>query len=91
MLSLDKGGNIGQRSWAVERVHGNQIRENSGLQFAHVLLHTWTFVLKDTDGVTALKELVGFGIVDGKGICIELYAVLFFHDFDGVLDQGEGL
>ena len=91
MLSFDKGGNVGQRSWSIEGVHGNEIGKNRRFQFSHVLLHSRTFILEDADSFPSLKKFVGLYIIYRKSICVQLNVVSFFDDFNGILDQGEGL
>ena len=91
MLSFDKGGNVGQRPWSIEGVHGNEVGKNRRFQLPHVFLHPRTFVLEYPDSFSSLKKFVGLYIIYGESICVQLYVVPFLDDFDGVLDQGEGL
>ena len=53
LFTVDKVGDVVHRSRTIQGIHGNQILERTGFEFAKIFLHTRRFELECTDG-TAL-------------------------------------
>ena len=87
VLSANKTRNVLDRTRTVQGIHGDQVAKHRGLEVFEVLLHPGRFVLKDADGVSALKELVGGGIVERNRLNINLNAVALAHELEAVFDQ----
>ena len=59
------------------------------LEFTHILLHPWTFKLKHTIGIAALKQLISFDIIQWNQIQFNHIARSFFNQLDGILHDGK--
>ena len=90
VLSANEAWDVLHWARTVERVHGNQISKDCGLEVLEVLLHPKGFVLKNTHRVAPLKELVGCHVVERNGLNVNFDSVALAHQLHAVLDQGEG-
>ena len=91
VLSAHKRRDVLQRTRTVQRVHGDEVAKNRGLEILEVFLHPRRFVLEDANRFAALEEFVGLGVVQRKAVRVEVDAVAVLHVAHGVLDDGEGL
>ena len=91
MLALDVVRYILHRPGAVQGIHGYKVVKLIGLEVDEVLLHTRTFKLESTIGISGLVELVGLFIVQRQLIYIDLYVVVSLYEGQGILNDGQGL
>ena len=87
VLAANKARNVLNRPRAVQGVHGDQVAKHRRLEVLEVLLHPGRFVLKDADGVSALKELVGGGVVERNRLNINVNSVALANQLNAVFDQ----
>ena len=86
VLALAIGWNVFHWPWSVERVHGNEVGKNSGLELFEVFLHAGRFVLENTNGIAALKQCIGSFVGDVKRVGIEFDAAVFPNQAHGIFD-----
>ena len=91
VLARNKIRDVFHRPWTIQGVHGNQVLKHSWLQRFQVFLHSCRFILEYADGVTALEQLVGLGVVQRKAVRIEVYAMAKLDILHRVFDDGERL
>ena len=59
------------------------------LKFAHILLHPWTFKLKNTIGIATLKQLIRLHIIQWNQIQLNHIAGGFLNQLDRILHDGK--
>ena len=91
VLTLDELRDVGDRAGTIEGVHGDEVLEGGGLEFAQVFLHAWRFKLEGANGVAIAIELVGGGVFDADFVDIDLNAERLADVGDGLADDGERL
>ena len=91
MFAANELWNIVHRSWAIKRVHGNEVAHDGGFELLHVLAHTCRLKLEDTDGASLLEEFVGLRIIFRYVVNIHIYAVAQFDVLQTLFDDSQGL
>ena len=91
VLTLDELRDVGDRARTIEGVHGDEVLEGGGLQFAQVFLHARRFKLEGANGIAIAIELVGGGVFDADFVDVDLDAERLADVGDGLADDGERL
>ena len=91
LLACDEVGDVVHGTRTVEGVHCDEVLECAGLQFDEVLLHTCRLKLEGSCRAAFAVELVGFWVIDGDGLDVEVDAARDLDIFDRVTDDRQGL
>ena len=89
-LRLMNCGDVFHRSWTIEGVHGNEVLEGAGMEFAQVLLHAGRLELEGADGASVAIEVVGGGIFDVEQVDVDFNAERVADIFDGFAQDRKG-
>ncbi len=91
VLAANEARYVFKRTRTVQRVHGNQVAKDRGLEVLEVLLHARRFVLEDADRVSALKKLVRSRVVERNVFDVYFDAVALADQLQAVLDERKRL
>ena len=91
MFTTNKLRNIIHWTWAVERVHSDEVAHDGRFELLHVLAHTQGLKLEDTNRTSFLEEFVGIGIFDRDMVDIHLFASCFLDILEAFLDDSQSL
>ena len=91
LLAGDELGNVAHGPWTVEGVHGYEVFEGGGFQFAQVFLHSGAFKLECSDGLSVLIEFECNRVVDRNLVDVYFYSFAQAYIFYGFLQYRQRL
>ena len=91
MFTTDELRDVAHRSGTIEGIHSDEVLEDGGLQFAQILLHACRLKLERTNGAPLLIELVGFRVIDGNVVEVDVDASVLLDDGTGFLHLAQSL
>ena len=91
MFTTNKLRNIIHWTWAVERVHSDEVAHDRWFQLLHIFTHTQRLKLEDTNRTSFLEEFVGIGIFYGDMVDIHLFASCFLDILEAFLNDSQSL
>jgi len=83
-------GDVLHRTRSIQGIHGDKVLELGGLQFFKVFLHPVGFELESTHSKAFTKQFVGFHIIDGNSIDINILCFRFFDVRERFFDDRQG-
>ena len=89
LFALDELRYIIHRSRTIEGVHGDEITDDGGFQFAQIFLHTGRLELEHSYCATLLEKFVSQFIVNGYMIDVDIDATCFLDITQALLDDRE--
>ena len=78
-----------ERARPVERVQGDEVAEDLGLEVPEEILHARALELEDAVRVSRLEEGEGVLVVEGEGVDVEPTPGVLLDEDEGVVDDGQ--
>ena len=91
MFTTNKLRNIIHWTWAVERVHSDEVAHDGRFELLHIFTHTQRLKLEYTYRASLLEQFIGIRILDGDMVDIHLFASCFLDILEAFLDDSQSL